>query len=301
MGHHLPSVHQDQDPALVQVERVSPDGPLVGSWRAQVAWTRNSGVVNGSKAREKDLGHIDERMGSSVDRKFVCDRCLADKQSLLAEAVAVVLAAAAAERRTRSARASKRQMKASAVVGSVACREATGYSLRKEDLAVVPVSDLEDPCCRSSAQLANKDEISQRQAWSDRTEKVVAVQTDTRAHHITEEPRSVGGDGAALLALVSSRRQAANKRSNCATRTAAGRELTQRLDAVLVARVRGDFETGSQKFVVGERGGGSARGLKKMVVVVVGASPVTCVRPRKVDKTEFVGRDVVFVVVVVAA
>lgn len=71
-------------------------------------------------------------------------------------------------------------------------------------------------------------------------EKVAAVQTKNRAHHITRTGRWVSRGGA-LLALVTGGRQAANKRSSCATRRAA-RELRARNVSVRVARVRGDLD-----------------------------------------------------------
>lgn len=55
-------------------------------------------------------------------------------------------------------------------------------------------------------------------------EKVMTVQTRNGAHHITRTEKWVSAGGA-LLATVTSGRQAANKRSSCATQRVAW-ELT---------------------------------------------------------------------------
>lgn len=73
-----------------------------------------------------------------------------------------------AERHTSSGQELRTQKMGSAAAGSVLCREATERSSRREGLAVAPVLDLEDPCYRSLAQLANKNEIFRGQAWSDK-------------------------------------------------------------------------------------------------------------------------------------
>lgn len=106
--------------------------------------------MHGSKAHERDSSHTDERMGSSGGRRFVWDRCRTDKQSLQEDAVAVafvaaVVAAVAAERRTRSGQESRTKKRVSVVEGSVLCREATEHSSKRAGSAVVPVLDLEIP------------------------------------------------------------------------------------------------------------------------------------------------------------
>lgn len=107
-----------------------------------------------------------ERRGSSVGRRFVWDRCQEDKQSSQGEVAAaavvglvvvVVVVVLVAENHKSSGQELRKQMRVSVAAGSVLCREATERSSRRGGLAVAPVLDLEDPCCRSLAQLANKD------------------------------------------------------------------------------------------------------------------------------------------------
>lgn len=127
--------------------------------------------MRGSTAHEKNSIHMDERMGNSVGRRFVWDRYQADKQSSqggVAAAVGVVVVVLVAERHTSSGQELRKQMMVSAAAGSVLCKEATERSSRRVGLAVAPVLDLEDPCYRSLAQLANKDEIFRGQAWLDK-------------------------------------------------------------------------------------------------------------------------------------
>lgn len=152
--HRFPSAHPDQGLVLAHVAMASPDVPWVDSWRAQGSWTRSSGVVHGSTAREKNSIHMGERMGNSVGRRFAWDHYQADKQSsqggvvAAAAAAGVVVVALVAESHTSSGQELRTQMMVSAAAGSVLCREATGRSSRRGDLAVAPVLDLEDPCYR---------------------------------------------------------------------------------------------------------------------------------------------------------
>lgn len=126
--------------------------------------------MRGSTAHERNSAHMGERMGNSVGRKFVWDRCQADKQSsqgevVAAVAVGVVVVVLVVERHTSSEQESRTQTMASVGAGSVLCREATERSSKRGDLAVAPVLDLEDPYYRSLAQLANRDENFRGQAW----------------------------------------------------------------------------------------------------------------------------------------
>lgn len=124
-----------------------------------------------SMAHERNSTHMGERKGNSVDRKFVWDRCQADKQNSQGEVVAavavgmVVVVVLVVERHTSSEQESRTQTMVSVEAGFVLCREATERSSKREDSAVAPVLDLEDPYHRSLAQLADKDENFQGQAW----------------------------------------------------------------------------------------------------------------------------------------
>lgn len=117
--------------------------------------------MRGSKAHVWHSVHMVEKMENSVGRRFVWGRCRADKQSSQEEvaAAAVVAVAVVVERRTESGQELRTQKMAWAAEGSVSCKEETERSSKRGDLAVAPVLDLEDPCCRLSAQVATKNEI----------------------------------------------------------------------------------------------------------------------------------------------